>query len=86
MHKQIRIQLHQDFFNKLAKDIRSTYFPNENHGTTENPRYWQTSKTMEDFSNGCINYTTLINSLVKSTGGTEKDIVKIVDKYIIFSH
>jgi hypothetical protein len=41
----------QDFYNKVATDIRANYFANENHATTENQNYWKTTKAIEDFNN-----------------------------------
>ena len=42
-----------DFYNKVAKEVKATYFPNENHGQTENKDYHATTRTLELFNNGC---------------------------------
>ena len=77
------IHTQPDFFNKLALEIRSTYFPTENHGTTQNPDYHKASYTMECFHNGALNYRKLIGRLAKSCKTTTKDINAIVEKYIV---
>ena len=73
----------QDFFNKVAKDIRSTYFPNENHGTTENKNYWKTTKILEDFNNSNLTYKQLIGRLSKTCEDTTENLHTLVEKYII---
>jgi len=72
----------EDFYNKVAKEVRATYFPNENHGTTENKNYWKATKTMEDFSNGCLTYRKLIGRLSKSCGETTKKMHELISKYV----
>ena len=72
-----------DFFNKVALEIRANYFPNENHGTTENKKYWNATKIIEDFNNGALTYRKLIGKLSKSCNDTTINIHNIVSKYII---
>lgn len=72
-----------DFFNKLATEIHSTYFPNENHGYTQNKKYHASNYTIELFSNGCITVDRLIDKLSKNCKDTKENIEKIVNKYII---
>jgi hypothetical protein len=72
-----------DFFNKVAIEMRSTYFPTEIHGITENKDYHKTTRTLELFNNGCINYRQLIGRLAKSCNDTTSKINSIVEKYIV---
>ena len=72
-----------NFFNKLATEVREAYFPNENHGTTENKNYWETTHTIELFNNGCLTYRQLILRLAKSCQDKNKNLHKIVEKYIV---
>ena len=72
-----------DFYNKVAKEIRGTYFPTENHGLTDNPKYWESTKAMEDFNNSLITYRTFISRLAKSCNDTNYNINNIVEKYIV---
>jgi len=77
------MKLVQDFYNKLAKEIRTTYFPNENHGTTNNKNYWKATKVMEDFSNGVLSYNRLIKGLSTYCNETKENITSIVNKYLV---
>jgi hypothetical protein len=72
-----------DFFNKLATDIRSTYFPSENHGYTNNENYHAATRTIELFNNGCLTYRKLIGGLAKACNDTNYNINAIVEKYIV---
>lgn len=73
----------ENFFNKLATEVRATYFPNENHGTTENKNYWKATHTMELFNNGCLTYCKLIEGLAKSCNDTTQNLHNIVSKHIL---
>jgi len=73
----------EDFYNKVAKEVRATYFPNENHGYTENVNYWKATQTMEDFNNGCLTYRKLIGRLSKSCRETTKKMHNLVSKYVV---
>ena len=77
------IHTQADFFNKVATEIRSTYFPNENHGTTENQNYHKTTHTIELFNNGALTYRKLIGRLAKTCNTTTQAIHSIVEKYVI---
>jgi hypothetical protein len=77
------IHTQSDFFNKVATEIRGTFFPNENHGTTENPNYHTTTHTIELFNNGALNYRKLIGRLAKTCNTTTKSIHSIVEKYVV---
>lgn len=72
-----------NFVNKLATEVRATYFPNENHGKTENKNYRKATQTMEDFNNGCLTYRQLILRLAKSCQDKNKNLHKIVEKHIV---
>lgn len=73
----------ENFFNKVAKEVRSIYFANENHATTENKNYWNSTKAIEDFNNGCLTYKVFIGRLSKSCGTNNATIHNLVEKYIV---
>ena len=77
------IHTQQDFFNKVATDIRQTYFADINHGRTENQKYHLASYTMELFNNGCLTYRKLIGRLAKACNDSTANIHAIVSKYIV---
>lgn len=73
----------KDNFLDVGIEIRKTYFPDVIHGTTENPKYYNSIYYLECFSNGVWSYNKLIIELHKKTKGSLKDLMKIVDKYIV---
>lgn len=76
------IQIKPNFF-EVATEIRSTYFPTENHGTTENQKYHKATYTIECFNNGVLTYSKLISRLAKSCNATKEAIHSIVQNYIL---
>lgn len=75
------LKIVDDFYNKLCKDLDKKYFPDV--------KYYRDDKnnadmhyTIELFNNGRLDYTKLIKRLAKSCSDTEKNIHKIVKKYI----
>jgi len=72
-----------DFYNKVANKLRQEYFPNENHGTTENKSYHKTSHTLELFNNGCLTYRQLIGRLAKNCNDSTSNIHSIVETFIL---
>lgn len=76
------IILEKDFINKVIPDFKAKYFPDVIHGTTENPKYYNSIYYLECFSNGVMNYDKLMINLHKKTKGRLKDLMRIVDKYI----
>lgn len=77
------IHTKDNFFNTLVTEVIATYFPNENHGKTENKNYWKATQTIEDFNNGCLTYRQLILRLAKSCQDKNKNLHEIVEKYIV---
>lgn len=73
----------QDFYNKVAKELRATYFSNENHGYTNNKDYHTTTYTLELFNNGCLTYRQLIERLAKSCKETTKIMHEKVSIYVV---
>ena len=73
----------ENFFNKLATEVKLKYFPTENHGTTENKNYWKATQAVEDFNNGCLTYRQLILRLAKSCQDKNKNLHEITEKYIV---
>ena len=72
-----------DFFNKVATEVRERFFPNENHGTTENQNYWKANQSIEDFNNGVITYKVFIGRLAKACQTNNATIHNLVEKYVV---
>lgn len=72
----------QDFFNKVATEVRQRYFSNENHGTTENQNYWKATKSIEDFNNGVLTYKVFIGRLSRACQSNNATIHNLVEKYV----
>lgn len=79
------ITLKENFYNSFVTEIKSKYFKNENHGTSNNIHYHNTNYTIECFSNGVVSLTKLIGKLSKTCKTSENEIVEIINKYIIVS-
>lgn len=77
------IHTQEDFYNKTLKEVRKTYFKDEEHGRTENENYHKTTYTVELFNNGCLTYRKLIGRLAKACNETTKNMHELVSKYII---
>lgn len=77
------IHITENFFNKVATEVRSRYFANENHSTTENKDYHLASNTIELFNNGCLTYRQLIGRLAKSCQTNNATIHNLVEKHIV---
>lgn len=73
----------ENFYNKVATEIRAKYFANENHSTTENQNYWKATKAMEDFNNCCLTYKIFISRLAKSCQTNNATIHNLVEKYVV---
>jgi len=73
----------QDFYNKVATQLRSEFFKEENHGYTKNPNYHKTTYTLELFNNGCLTYRQLIGRLANSCNQSTKNIHSIVENYVV---
>jgi hypothetical protein len=73
----------QDFYNKVATELRVKFFKEENHGYTQNTDYHKTTHTLELFNNGCLTYRQLIGRLAKSCNQSTKNIHSIVDNYVV---
>lgn len=61
-------------YNKLARAVRGIIFPNENHGTTENPNYWKATKVMENYNNGILSWGNMIKVLSKMYPSIESEL------------
>jgi ABC-type enterochelin transport system ATPase subunit len=73
----------ENFFNKVATEVRENYFQNENHGTTENPNYWKATQIMESFNNGELTYKVFIGRLSKACQTNNATIHNLVEKHIV---
>jgi hypothetical protein len=70
-----------DFFNKVAKEIDTTYFKDVKY-YRDNKECTNIHYALELFNNGCITYNRLINLIAKNTKDTKENIKKIVDKFV----
>nr|WP_298659776.1 hypothetical protein [uncultured Flavobacterium sp.] len=75
------MKITDDFFNKVAKEIRSTYFPQVKY-YRENKHTEKIHYALELFSNGCSTYDKLINVLSLNTKDNKENIHTIVSKYV----
>ncbi len=75
--------IHTKDFYKVAEDIQVAYFPNVNHGYTENKDYHAMKYAVELFNNGCLTYRQLISKLAKCCNDTTEKLHSIVEKHII---
>lgn len=75
------MKLVNDFYNKVASDIRKKYFAGVPHASTKS--YNDTTYTIELFSNGALNYDNFINRLAKNCNDSVDEIKTIVDKYVL---
>jgi hypothetical protein len=72
-----------DFFNKAPKDIRSKFFPLEQHGQTSNLNYHKATYAIELFNNGCLTYKIFISRLAKACDTDNATIHNIIEKHIV---
>lgn len=70
-----------NFFNKLAKDLDTTYFPDVKY-YRDYKNTVEIHHAVELFNNGVLPYPKLINKLAKACKDTKENIHKIVSKYI----
>lgn len=73
----------ENFFNKVAGEIRGTYFAKEIHGNTKNENYHAATYAIELFNNGCLTYRKLIGRLAKACNDSTQVLHSIVEKYIV---
>jgi hypothetical protein len=77
----IIIDLVENFFNMLCEEIDSTYFPHvKYYGDDKNCS--DIHYAVECFSNGVIDYNTLIRLVSIKTNETKNNIHNIVSKYV----
>lgn len=76
------MRLTDNFFNKVAQEIDSTYFPQVKF-YRDNVHTTQIHYALELFSNGVSTYPTLINALSLHTRDSKENIHAIVSKYVI---
>lgn len=70
-----------DFFNKLAKELDTTFFPDVKY-YMDNENTQLIHRTVELFNNGCLGYGKMIDKLSQATGDNKENIHTIVSKYI----
>lgn len=75
------MELTQDFFNKVCKDIDKKYFPSVKY-YRDNKNCTKVHYAVELFNNGMITYTNLILKLSKACKATELDLHYIVMSYV----
>lgn len=72
-----------NFFNKVATEIRDIYFKGVNHFDINNSAYDKATQTIELFNNGCITYRKFVGRLAKACNTTNKSIHACIEKYIV---
>lgn len=70
-----------EFFNKLTKELDTTYFPNVKY-YRDNKNTTKIHYAAECFNNGVLTYTKLIDKISAACKDTKENIHKIVSKYI----
>ncbi len=76
------MEIAEGFFNKVAKEIDTKYFPNVKY-YRDNKNTTDIHYAIELFNNGCLTYDKLIKRLSKSAKDTEENMRSVVDKYIV---
>lgn len=72
----------ENFYNKVATDLDSTYYPEVKY-YHDNKNTQKIHSNLELFNNGCLTYRQLIGRLAKSCEETTFKIHERVSKYII---
>ena len=72
----------EDFFNKVATDIREHFFPEVKY-YRDDKNCEAASYAIELFNNGCLNYRTFIGTLAKHCKSNNATIHNIVEKHIV---
>lgn len=76
------IHTQDDFYNKVAKDIKEWFFPNvafyRDDKNCEAAMY-----AIELFNNGCLTYRTFIGRVAKACNSNNATIHNFVEKHII---
>lgn len=75
------MKLVNDFFNKVCSEIDSTYFPEVKY-YRDNKSTTKIHYCVELFNNGALTYNEFIKGLSIYTKETEKNIHKIISKYV----
>lgn len=71
-----------DFFNKMADDIRSRFFPDVKH-CREDRNCETATYAIELFNNGCLTYRAFIGRLSKACNTNNATIHNIAERHII---
>lgn len=71
----------EEFFNKLAKEIDKTYFPDVVY-YHDNKKCALVHYAIELFNNGCLTYHELVKRLAKNCNEKTEVIHSIVSQYI----
>lgn len=73
----------ENFFNKVATEVRQRYFPNEKHHNLFGTNYQKATQAIEDFNNGVLTYKVFIGRLAKATQSNNATIHNLVEKHIV---
>jgi hypothetical protein len=71
-----------DFYNKLATEIRERFFPHVKY-YRDDKNCEAVTYAIELFNNGCLTYRAFIGRLAKGCGTNNATIHNIVEKYIV---
>lgn len=71
-----------EFFNKMADDIRGRFFPDVKY-YRDNKQCEAATYAIELFNNGCLTYRAFIGRLSKACGTNNATIHNIAEKHIV---
>ena len=72
----------ENFFNKVATDIRQTYFADVKY-YRDSEKCTAATYAIELFNNGCLTYRAFIGRLAKSCNTNNATIHNMVEKHIV---
>ena len=73
----------ENFYNKVADDIKNQYFKNELSVYSPNEKYHEAKYAIELFNNGVLSYKVFIGRLAKACNDTTSKVNAIVEKHIV---
>lgn len=76
-----QIHISENFFNKVAIDVQSKYFPQVKY-YWENENLVKAKYAIELFNNGCLTYRQLISRVSKQVKDTTFNVHQLVSKHI----
>lgn len=72
-----------NFYNKLAEEIREIYFSGKTVHETHDANHRAANYAIELFNNGCLTYRQLVGRLAKSCNATTAEVHSVVERHIV---